>query len=73
MSSEQVTKDLLPCPFCGEAGRLEGYAGNGFCVVCTGTNCYAAMGEGYDRDAMPDHAYSTAEAAIDSWNTRVSK
>lgn len=34
--------------------------------------CFAAMGENYDRDAMPEHMYSTAEDAAFAWNQRAS-
>ena len=67
--SEQA---LLPCPFCGHDAVLRDDSGSagGFYVACTFLDCFATMGEGYDRDAMPDHAYMNAEDAIYAWNTR---
>jgi hypothetical protein len=41
-----------------------------FFVVCLGSECYCAVGEGYDRDAMPEHAFSSHEEAALAWNTR---
>lgn len=66
--------ELKPCPFCGcEAmlgGDSESGAEYGLYVFCTSTTCFVAMGEGYDRDAMPDHSFRTEEAAVEAWNTR---
>jgi hypothetical protein len=33
-------------------------------------DCYAALGEVYDRDAMPDHHFAEMEDAIAAWNRR---
>lgn len=70
---------LLPCPFCGGAAEVypeeESFTGSGYYVSCFQpafpvTECYCAVGENYDRDAMPEHVFPTKEAAIAAWNTR---
>jgi hypothetical protein len=65
-------QELKPCPFCGGEAVLLGsdYAGPQFYVVCKTLDCFCAMGEGYDRDACPDHQFHDAEAARDAWNRR---
>lgn len=75
---EQLPSDtLLPCPFCGGEADIEEANGSFFarCIeVVPGLlphrRCFAAMGENYDRDAMPEHMYSTAEDAVAAWNRR---
>lgn len=76
--SADTSKDLLqPCPFCGGEADLR-EANQSFFVQCNEViagllphrRCYAAMGENYDRDAMPEHMYSTAEDAAAAWNRR---
>jgi hypothetical protein len=63
---------LLPCPFCGGDGSIEGYDEGkyGYYVACISVECYATVGEGYDRDAMPDHQFATIELAAAAWNMR---
>lgn len=63
--------ELKPCPFCGSKGRIQkdGDSGSMF-IHCLGGNCLVAVGENYDRDAMPDHAFYDEDAAIAAWNTR---
>jgi len=67
-------KDIKLCPFCGSVAvvREDTFCGvsKGFCVVCTGSDCFCTLGEGYDRDAIPDHCFSTEQEAIKAWNTR---
>lgn len=65
--------ELLPCPFCGEAAFVGGYSYDEpsmFYVSCSSPDCYCCLGEGYDRDAMPDHSFGSEEAAIAAWNNR---
>lgn len=62
--------NLLPCPFCGAEAVLRDYTPYGFYVACNSVDCYAAVGEGYDRDAMPDHQFDSAERAAEAWNRR---
>jgi hypothetical protein len=64
-----TTPELKSCPFCGGEARIQ-EGGDKFYVVCLGENCFCAVGERYDRDAMPDHMFDDAEAAITAWNTR---
>jgi hypothetical protein len=66
----QVEQTLLPCPFCGSSAKAVESGGLWF-AQCTSRDCWAAYGEQYDRDAMPDHAFSERDAAIAAWNTRV--
>lgn len=57
------------CPFCGHmAVPVEG-AGKWY-IACCSLKCSAVMGEGYDRDAMPDHSFDTVEDAAAAWNAR---
>lgn len=66
---DEVT--LLPCPFCGgDAAIRGGSREGGYCVVCMNVGCFCALGEGYDRDAMPDHSFATEEEAAEKWNRR---
>lgn len=75
---------LKPCPFCGGKAALKedrdttALAIQRFFVTCDQLvpgrlprrKCFAAMGENYDRDGMPDHMYSSADQAIAAWNAR---
>lgn len=61
--------DLLPCPFCGRGALLQEGDGK-FYVACSNAECFVALGERYDRDAMPDHIFYDEEAAASAWNTR---
>lgn len=61
--------DLLGCPFCGGEAELREDDGR-CCIVCLSVDCFTAMGEGYDRDAMPSHAFYDRHFAIAAWNTR---
>lgn len=64
-----MREKLKPCPFChGIAIIQEG--GGKFYVACTGTRCFCAYGEGYDRDAMSEHVFGSEEEAMLSWNAR---
>ena len=47
---------------------LGGDAGDKWFAGCQ--DCYCMVGEGYDRDAMPDHTFDTEAEAIAAWNTR---
>ena len=62
--------ELKPCPFCGGNGRIAGDE-RLYYVTCMSVHCYASIGEIYDRDAMPDHAFSASEDAAAAWNHRV--
>lgn len=65
-----MSETLKPCPFCGGEAALNGDSGCGFYVACTSRDCYAAIGEGYDRDAMPDHSFFDEDLAIAAWERR---
>lgn len=66
---EDLEAALKPCPFCGSrAVTTEG--DKKWYVTCTGADCFCAIGEGYDRDAMPDHIFYSEDDAIDAWNRR---
>jgi hypothetical protein len=76
--SEQLSsEELLPCPFCGGEAILNEGDGK-FYVACLKLEpgalphrkCFATLGENYDRDAMPDHMYHSAEDATRAWNRR---
>ncbi len=60
---------LLPCPFCGNHAHVS-EGGHKYYVACDSSDCYCAVGEAYDRDAMPEHMFYEAEAAIAAWNKR---
>lgn len=56
--------ELLPCPFCGEDGRIERHGGgpmstslDWFCVCCTGCEAHTWGG-------------GTPELAVAAWNHR---
>lgn len=61
---------LLACPFCGNADPYVIESGERFYVACGSPDCYAALGEIWDRDAMPEHQFETSEDAIAAWNRR---
>lgn len=42
----------------------------GVYVACQSPDCWCAMGEAYDRDAMPDHQFISEANAIAAWNRR---
>ena len=65
-----TVSELLPCAFCGGEAQIVGDERYGFCVVCAASDCTVAMGESYDRDAMPDHQFRTPDDAIAAWNRR---
>lgn len=70
-----MSNELKPCPFCGHRADIFGDDNDGYCVQCRAPenrdgNCFAAMGENYDRSAMPEHMYPTAEDAAAAWNRR---
>lgn len=67
-----MSEELLPCPFCGAAGRLC-VDDDMFYVACSSPTCFCCVGEGYDRSAMSDHAFSSADGAADAWNARASQ
>ena len=68
--NEPLSKDtLLPCPFCGRSAHFGGTETSVY-VACDSGDCFAAMGECYDRDAMPDHCFADEEAAAAAWNRR---
>ena len=72
MTEELRTKDsLLPCPFCGSPAHFGGDEKSVY-VACDSIDCFAAVGECYDRDAMPEHSFADEEAAAAAWNRRVS-
>lgn len=60
--------ELLPCPFCGSAGKVD--EGDwGFYVTCEGETCMVEMGLGesyYERWG----SYDTYDLAAAAWNTR---
>lgn len=62
---------LLPCPFCGDDAYVGGNEETKFFVGCNG--CYCNVGEAYDRSAMPEHMFMSAEEAVAAWNRRAGK
>lgn len=68
-----MTDELKPCPFCGNIRCSVIGDDEAYYVACGSRDCYAALGEVYDRDAMPEHAFKTQEDAIKAWNTRALK
>lgn len=61
--------NVLPCPFCGSPAIVR-EDDDRFCVCCSSPQCACALGEGYDRDAMPNHSFASEENAIIAWNQR---
>jgi len=61
---------LKPCPFCGNEAHIGGDENPAYGLYIACDVCYCAVGEGYDRDAMPDHCFTSEEEAIKAWNTR---
>lgn len=59
---------LKSCPFCGGDAYIGGDGVVHFFVGCSA--CYCAVGEAYDRSAMPEHMFWTADEAIAAWNRR---
>lgn len=60
---------LRRCPFCANRARaVEG--GDRWYVACMNQDCFCALGERYDRDAMPGHAFETKADAEKAWNKR---
>lgn len=70
MTTQPTSDALLPCPFCGKEAQINGEERYGFCVACDDIGCYATVGEGYDRVAMPSHSFATEADAIIAWNRR---
>ena len=66
-----MSEELKSCPFCGSDGLIQKESdGGSMFVYCDGPGCWVSLGENYDRDAMPDHAFYDEDAAIAAWNTR---
>lgn len=64
--------DLKPCPFCGGKARAMSDDGRWY-VACVGTDdCYAALGEAYDKYGDADHNYYQRDIAEAAWNARAS-
>lgn len=61
---------MKPCPFCGHADPVTNEGGDRWYITCGSINCFVAVGEGYDRDAMPDHQFTSEAAAKAAWNNR---
>lgn len=70
MTDAHIPSDsLLPCPFCGSSAHFSGDRYSVY-VACDSAECFAAVGECYDRDGMPDHCFADEEAAAKAWNRR---
>lgn len=60
--------EIKECPFCGGDAYIEGSDEYRFFVGCR--DCFCNVGEAYDRSAMPEHMFVTADEAITAWNRR---
>jgi hypothetical protein len=69
-STTTPTRELEPCPRGHTGAQVCNSNERMFYVTCVDYDCFWTLGEGYDRDAMPDHAFRSEEEAIDAWNTR---
>lgn len=70
MSDTHIPSDsLLPCPFCGSSAHFSGDSHSVY-VACDSHDCFAAVGECYDRDGMPDHCFEDEAKAAAAWNRR---
>jgi len=61
------TKDLLPCPFCGEGAEFKPYLKNGLTLKCKSLGCvtYSQRTLRHDLDWLRDRM-------TEHWNTRAS-
>lgn len=74
---------LLPCPFCGEPGKIRtGFDASGprkklgYFVECQGMECTVALGREQESDWQTGESwtagkFSAPEAAAAAWNTRL--
>lgn len=65
----QPLPEVKPCPFCGSEAEVREEKCT-YCIVCNNIHCYAAMGEGWDNNAMPKYSFHSEYAAIKAWNAR---
>lgn len=70
INQDALRAALKPCPFCGGEAAICNSDDKLFYVTCLSLDCYCCVGEAYDRDAMPDHAFDSEEGAILAWNHR---
>lgn len=56
-----MSKELLPCPFCGGPAELTGFKAPEFWVRCPAIGCKAST-----------EGFGSKERAIQAWNTRTS-
>ena len=61
--------EMKPCPFCGDVAQACEADGKWFAICCN-LNCFCAVGEVYDASAMPNHVFTSEEAAVAAWNER---
>lgn len=61
---------MKPCPFCGDADPMTMEGDGKFYAFCANRQCFCALGESYDRSAMPEHHFETRDAAVAAWNSR---
>jgi hypothetical protein len=69
-TTSQETRELAPCPRGHAGAQVCNSDERMFYVTCVDRECFWALGEGYDRDARPDHAFRSEEEAAEAWNTR---
>lgn len=73
MTDHAEREKLLPCPFCGASGCVIGEEDGWntmFYAACTNQECFCAIGERYDRDAMPEHRFQSEQEATSAWQAR---
>lgn len=62
---------LLPCPFCGCPGTIEGSDTAGFWAACTSQDCVCQVGQsGWTSQEYNAGIYTTPEEAAADWNKR---
>ncbi|MBQ7560974.1 MAG: Lar family restriction alleviation protein [Synergistaceae bacterium] len=56
-----MSKELLPCPFCGNSAILYEFGDNTYSVRCDRSHC---------KISPRSNRFDSLDKAIDAWNTR---
>ena len=58
---------MLPCPFCGSPGHVVeiDWKDTTMCyATCSSLDCFCVVGEGYNGQCEPSHAFETKRGAL---------